>query len=140
MISLNLLKQEECLQEMGQKLHKRMGIPVSDVLRFFYGDGPAAQFEAGHKQGGPYCCTGCVAQSGRFADIAYCYRAPKPTLKERQDFVLQGKARKRGGKHAIHILLHTTTTYIVHGYMYNICIYYRCESNGQPKGKRFTNI
>ena len=23
---------------------------------FFYGDGPAAQFEAGQKQGGTYCC------------------------------------------------------------------------------------
>ena len=80
---------------MGQKLHTRMGIPVSDVVRFFYGDGPTVQFEAGHKQGGTYCC---IAQSGRFADIAYCYRAPKPTLKERQDFVLQGKAWKRGGK------------------------------------------
>ena len=25
----------ECLQDMGQKLHTRMGIPMSDVLRFF---------------------------------------------------------------------------------------------------------
>ena len=80
------------LKEIGQKLYTRTGTPVSDVVRFFYGDGPAAQFEAGHKQGGTYCCTGCGADSSRFSDTAYSYRAPKSTLKERQQFVLQGKA------------------------------------------------
>ena len=73
------------------------GIEVYDILRFFYGDGPAAQFEAGHKQGGNFCCIGCGAHSSRFEDIAYCYRAPKSTLQERQEFVLQGEAWKKGG-------------------------------------------
>ena len=66
-----------------------------DTICFFYSDGPAAQFEAGHKQGGIYCCVGCGADSGRFSDIAYSYHAPKLTLKERQEFVLLGK---QGGK------------------------------------------
>ena len=46
---------------------------ITDIVRFFHGDGPAAQFEAGNKQGGHYCCVGCGAHSGRFSDIAYCY-------------------------------------------------------------------
>ena len=62
---------------------------VHDVVHFFHGDGPAAQFEASHKQEGNYCCDGCAAHSSRFTDIAYCYRAPKPTLQERQEYFLQ---------------------------------------------------
>ena len=87
----------ECLQDISI-LHTRTGTPVCDVVRFFYGDGPAAQFEAGHKQGGTYCCTGCKADSCRFSEIAYCYRAAKHTLKERQEFLLQGKVWKKGGE------------------------------------------
>ena len=50
-----------------------------------------------HKQGGTYCCVCCGAESGHFSGIAYSYRSPKPSLKERQEFVLQGKAWKKGG-------------------------------------------
>ena len=99
-----------CLKEIGERVFTKSGIEVIDKVRFFYGDGPAAQFEAGHKQGGIYCCVGCGADSGRFSDIAYSYRAPKLTLEERQEFILQGKAWKKGGEnyyrnvHALHTL------------------------------------
>lgn len=76
-------------------LHTRTQAPVCDVVHFFYA---AAQFEVGHKQGGTYYSTGCGADSSHFSDIAYCYRAPKPTLKERQELVLQGKAWKQGAE------------------------------------------
>ena len=62
---------------MGETLKTTTGVEIRDIVRFFYGDGPAAQFEAGQKQGGSYCCVGCSAHSGRFSDRAYCYRAPK---------------------------------------------------------------
>ncbi len=88
----------ECLKEVGDRIVTKKGVPVKDVVRFYHGDGPAAQFEAGHKQGGTYCCAGCGADSNRFNDLAYSYRAPKPTLKERQEFVLKGRAWKQGGK------------------------------------------
>ena len=91
----------ECLKEVGERLLTRRGVPVRDLVRFFHGDGPAAQFEAGNKQGGIYCCVGCGADSSRFTDIAYSYRAPKPTLKERQEFVLHGRV----WKHACKLLL-----------------------------------
>lgn len=87
----------KCLQQLRDKLKTTAGVEVSDVIRFFHGDGPAAQFEAGHKQGGSYCCIGCGAHSRRFADIAYCYRAQKLSLQERQEFVLQGSAWRKGG-------------------------------------------
>ena len=88
----------DSMNDIHEKLCKSNGVEVTDVIRFFYGDGPAAQFEAGHKQGGRYCCVGCGADSGRFSDIAYSYHSPKPSLKERQDFVLKGRAWKKGGQ------------------------------------------
>ena len=82
---------------MRETLKTATEVEVHNVVRFFHGDGPAAQFEAGHKQGGTYCCIGCGADSGCFADIAYSYRAPKRSLLERQEFVLQGTAWRKGG-------------------------------------------
>lgn len=87
-----------CLKQTKESLCTANEVQVHDIVRFFYGDGPAAQFEAGHKIGGYHCCVGCGANSNRFADIAYCYRAPKPTLRERHEFVIQGRAWKKGGQ------------------------------------------
>ena len=39
------------------------GISFSDKVRFFKGDMPASQFEAGHQKGGNYFCTGCSIKS-----------------------------------------------------------------------------
>jgi hypothetical protein len=86
---------------------------VYDVVRFFYGDGPAAQFEAGHKQEGTYCCVGCGADSGRFSDIACRYRSPKPSLKERQEFVLQRKAWRKGGTHSSKCVHHKYSSTVI---------------------------
>lgn len=87
----------ECLKELREKVCTENSVEVIDIVRFFSGDCPAAQFGAGNKQGGTYCCTSCGADSGRFSDIAYSYRAPKPTLKECHEFVLQKEAWKGGG-------------------------------------------
>ena len=88
----------DCLKQVGERVCTKSGAEVHDVIRFFYGDGPAAQFEAGHKQSGTYCCVECGANSFCFNDIAYCFRAPKPSLQERQEFVLQGNAWKQAGE------------------------------------------
>lgn len=60
----------ECIQELSVCLETMSGVPVQDVCRFFHGDGPAAQFEAGHKIGGKYSCVGCGAESSR-SSITY---------------------------------------------------------------------
>ena len=84
----------ECLLHMDKVLHTQAGTPVHDHVRFFHGDGPAMQFEAGNKIGGHYSCVGCEARSSRFDDLAYCFHAHHPTLTERQEFILRGEAWK----------------------------------------------
>ena len=74
----------ECLKQIRNKctLKTTAGVEVCDIVCFFHGDGPAAQFEAGHKQEGSYCYVGCGAHSGRFSNIAYCYRAQKQSARK----------------------------------------------------------
>ena len=91
----------DCLKQVGKMFCIKSGVKVHDTVRFFYGEGPAAQFEAGHKQGGTYCCVGCGANSNCFTDIAFCYCAPKPSLLEIQEFVLQGKTWKQAGQFTV---------------------------------------
>ena len=45
------------------------GIKIKDVLRFFHGDSPAAQFESGHSRGGNYICTACSMKANAFDDL-----------------------------------------------------------------------
>ena len=119
--------QRNCLKEIGERVFTKSGIEVIDKVGFFYGDGPAAQFEAGHKQGGIYCCVGCGADSGRFSDIAYSYRAPKLTLEERQEFILQGKARRKEVRITIgmytHCILYICAIYLNMQNVYFLCFY-----------------
>ena len=85
----------ECLLELSEQLITKVGIPVVDVMRYFYGDGPAMQFEAGNKIGGYHNCVGCDAHSQRFDDLVYCFHANRQTLAERQEFILKGIAWKQ---------------------------------------------
>ena len=96
---------KECLQDLSTCLETTSGVLVRDICRFFHGDGPAAQFEAGHNIGGKYSCVGCGAESCRFDDLTYCYHCPKPSLAERQEFVLKGEMWKqpKGNIH-VHVL------------------------------------
>jgi hypothetical protein len=80
------ISERSCLKNMNVlELYVTLAMKTLTIFLlkiWFYGDGPAAQFEAGYKQGGGhYCCVGCGADHGRFSDIAYCYRPPKPSLK-----------------------------------------------------------
>ena len=84
----------ECLLSLSLELQTKSGIPVTDVMCFFHGDGPAVQFEAGNKIGGYYSCVGCDAHSTWFDDLAYCFHDNRPMLSERQEFVLKGEAWK----------------------------------------------
>ena len=61
----------EYLLGLSQELTTKAGIPVNDVMRFFHGDGPAMQLEAGNKIGGYYNCIGCEAHRSHFDDLAY---------------------------------------------------------------------
>lgn len=86
----------DCLRNMSTTLFTRTGVPINDVIRFFHGDGPAQQYEAGQHIGGDCCCVGCTVKSSRADDLAYTFRSQHLTIAERQVFVLQGKSWERG--------------------------------------------
>lgn len=48
-----------CLFDLSTPIKTDDGIDITDTLRFFTGDHPAAQFEQGSKQGGTYKCGAC---------------------------------------------------------------------------------
>lgn len=72
----------ECLKLLDEPLSLSDGIQVKDVMRFFHGDGPAQQFEAGNSIGGTYCCVGCGVKNDRIDDIAYALRCPKLNIQQ----------------------------------------------------------
>lgn len=84
----------QCISKLDTPLELCDGIKVFDVLRFFHGDGPAQQFEAGNSVGGTYCCVGCGVNWDRIDDIAYAYRCQQLSLADRQQFLLEGLAWK----------------------------------------------
>ena len=85
----------DCLSMISTPLSLNNGVQVLDKLRFFHGDGPAQQFEAGNSIGGNFSCVSCGVKSERISDIAYSYRCPLLNLQQRQDFLLQGVAWKK---------------------------------------------
>ena len=66
-----------------------------DVLRYYHGDGPARQFEAGNNIGGDDPCTGCGVESSLFDDIVHGFRSKPPPLLQRQGFILKGNIWKQ---------------------------------------------
>ena len=66
---------KQCISELDKKLTTKAGTPITDVLRYFHGDGPAHKFEAGNKIGGNYPCVGCQAKSSCFDDFTHCFCA-----------------------------------------------------------------
>ena len=87
----------ECLCVLDTPVNTAMGVPITDTLRYFHGDGPAQEFEIGHNRGGHYPCIACHTHVSRFDDLCHAYRNPTITLKDHQQFMLDGKAWQRGG-------------------------------------------
>jgi hypothetical protein len=58
----------ECLADLSIPLDTEDGLQITDTLRFFTGDHPAAQFEQGTKQGGTYKCGACGCKESMFDD------------------------------------------------------------------------
>ena len=60
------------------------------MIRFFHGDGPAIQFEAGNQKGGHYFCPNCDINYIQTDDINHCYQLPITTLFFKQKKVRWG--------------------------------------------------
>ena len=59
------------LEGLTDDVTSSSGIKVVDPIRFFKGDKPAAEFEAGVSCGGNYPCVGCTCHRDRFADFSH---------------------------------------------------------------------
>ena len=55
------------LEGLNEPLCTAGGIQIADTLKYFKGDKPAAEFEAGISCGGSFPCVGCVCSSSRLA-------------------------------------------------------------------------
>ena len=97
--------------QIDEPVTSESGIAIHDVIRFFHGDGPAQQYEGGHKQGGTYSCVGCGARTAMFDDFAYCHHAEKRAYRDCQDFVTKGHAWKKRG--TVHSLEHIQYKYFI---------------------------
>lgn len=64
-------------------------------MRFFHGDGPQQQFEAGEQKGGNAGCASCSSDTRMYKDLAVSFSRPHLTLSERLKKVLQGSAVKK---------------------------------------------
>ena len=71
------------LLTLQNKISTPDGIAIADVLRFFHGDSPAAQFECGQNCAGHYICTACTASVSKFDDILTCFRSNAVDLEDR---------------------------------------------------------
>eukprot|EP00731_Ephydatia_muelleri_P036155 Em0207g2a len=78
------------LHDLKEPILSTAGIPVQDVLRFFTGDHPAAQFERGTQVGGKYKCGGCGCKATIMDDQAHALRCKTRSFKELQTIALQG--------------------------------------------------
>ena len=87
----------KCLHDLDTPVQTVAGKPVTDIIRYFHGDGPAQEFEVGHNRGGNYLCISCHTHVSQFDDLCHAYRNPNVTLKDHQQFMLNRIAWKRGG-------------------------------------------
>ena len=85
------------LNSLGTELYTLKQTPIQDRLRYFHGDGPAQQFEAGAKIGGKYACVGCTATSSMLDDLTYTYHCNHMSIADRQAFTTAGVAWRKGG-------------------------------------------
>ena len=77
----------------GNKLH--------DVVRFFHGDGPACELEAGQQKGGRFPCWLCPANFDFCHDLTYLLSLPNLNLDERMQKIIKSECSEmkiRAGK------------------------------------------
>ena len=79
-----------CIQDITSEIELPHGRKLIDKLRFFHGDDPSAQLEAGHQKGGNYFCPTCTIKATETYCLHKFYRTDVETLKMKQEKVLKG--------------------------------------------------
>ena len=69
-------------------------ICIQDIIRFFHGNGPACQLEAGQQKGGDFPCWVCPINMNSSNDVAHVFYQPIMGIKERIREVLMTKSSK----------------------------------------------
>ena len=67
---------------------------IQYAVRFFSGDGPARQFEAGHQRGGNYGCL-CGIRAKDHFNLECAFRSRVPSLEDRMKTFRAGQLWKR---------------------------------------------
>ena len=80
----------DCLEELLDPTTTTTGITVADKMRFFHGDSPSQQYEAGQQKGGNFYCAVCGANAHRVHELDYVFRCPHVSLEDRQQLVFKG--------------------------------------------------
>ena len=78
------------LDGLTDEVTSNSGIKIVDTVRFFKGDKPAAEFEAGVCTGGNYPCVGCACHHNRFADYPHAVKCEQRSLERIQEVALAG--------------------------------------------------
>ena len=86
------------LEGLTDDVTSSSGIKVVDTIRFFKGDKPAAEFEAGVSCGGNYPCVGCTCHRDRFADFSHAVNCEERSLSGIQEVAIAGHFGKVPGK------------------------------------------
>ena len=78
----------EDIKDLSSAIDTNDGISIYDEMRFFKGDGPAAQLEAGQQKGGDFPCWQCPVNAKRFNDLAHTFNLQNLSLEERRSKVM----------------------------------------------------
>ena len=73
----------EDIASLDQNIKSVDGVSYADYFRFFSGDHPEQEFEAGQSEGGNYPCVNCDASAHKFDDFVHCARSTHRTLNQR---------------------------------------------------------
>ena len=65
----------DCLEELSDPTTTTTGVPVADKMRFFHGDSPSRQYEAGQLKGGNFYCAVCVPMLIGCMNLITCFVA-----------------------------------------------------------------
>ena len=85
----------DCLGEMANHIEVSPGVPVTDVMRFFKGDGPAVAFETGLQKGGHFFCSICGVHAVMCDELDHVFRCKHISLHDKQNLVLGGPLGKK---------------------------------------------
>lgn len=78
-----------CIKEMATNLTIPAGNECIDTARFFHGDNPAREVEAGQRKGGHYFCSNSGCHAERVNELDHVLNCPIVSFQDRMDTVMK---------------------------------------------------